>query len=94
MVSGEEVRDEKAATKKKLIDFSVGKEPPVIAIIVAACVVGFGHFVSQIHLVNMANLLTKFVRSRWLDVLSSATYFRSVIKQKEKKTNAANIYPS
>ena len=52
-VSEEEEKDEKAATRKKFIDFSVWKEPPVIVIIVAACVVEFGHFVSQIHLVNI-----------------------------------------
>lgn len=40
------------APKKQLIDFSVWKELPVIAIIVGACVVEFGHFVPQIHLVS------------------------------------------
>ena len=43
---------EEGATKKQLIDFSVWKELPVIAIIVGACVVEFGHFVPQIHLVS------------------------------------------
>ena len=52
----EEEKDEKAATEKKLIDFSVWKEPPVIAVIVAACVVEFGHFVPQIHLVKIRSL--------------------------------------
>lgn len=50
--SGEDANNEKVATKKQLIDFSVWKEPPVIAIIVGACVVEFGHFVPQIHLVS------------------------------------------
>ena len=50
--SGEDDKEEKVATKKQLIDFSVWKEPPVIAIIVGACVVEFGHFVPQIHLVS------------------------------------------
>ena len=50
---GEDEKDEKVATKKKqLLDFSVWKEPPVIAIIVGASVVEFGHFVPQIHLVR------------------------------------------
>ena len=52
---GEDEKDEKAATKKQLIDFSVWKEPPVIAIIVGACVVEFGHFVPQIHLVSWSS---------------------------------------
>ena len=43
---------EGGAPKKQLIDFSVWKELPVIAIIVGACVVEFGHFVPQIHLVS------------------------------------------
>ncbi|XP_058957671.2 monocarboxylate transporter 10 [Pocillopora verrucosa] len=43
---------EEGATKKQLIDFSVWKELPVIAIIVGACVVEFGHFVPQIHLIR------------------------------------------
>ena len=37
---------------KKIFDFSVWKVPPVIAIVLAACVVEFGHFVPQIHLVS------------------------------------------
>ena len=37
---------------KKIFDFSVWKLPPVIAIVLAACVVEFGHFVPQIHLVS------------------------------------------
>ena len=37
---------------KKIFDFSVWKVPPVIAIVLAACVVEFGHFVPQIHLVR------------------------------------------
>ena len=37
---------------KKVFDFSVWKVPPVIAIVLAACVVEFGHFVPQIHLVS------------------------------------------
>ena len=49
---GEDEKDEESPTKKQLIDFSVWKELPVIAIIVGACVVEFGHFVPQIHLVS------------------------------------------
>ena len=37
---------------KKIFDFSVWKVPAVIAIVLAACVVEFGHFVPQIHLVS------------------------------------------
>ena len=37
---------------RKVFDFSVWKVPPVIAIVLAACVVEFGHFVPQIHLVS------------------------------------------
>ena len=37
---------------KKVFDFSVWKVPSVIAIVLAACVVEFGHFVPQIHLVS------------------------------------------
>ena len=37
---------------KKVFDFSMWKVPPVIAVILAACVVEFGHFVPQIHLVS------------------------------------------
>ena len=37
---------------KNVFDFSVWKEPPVIALILGNCVVQFGHFVSEIHLVS------------------------------------------
>ena len=51
--AGGEEKDEKIITKiKNVLDFSVWKEPPVIAIIVGACVVEWGHFVPQIHLVR------------------------------------------
>ena len=49
---GEDEKDEESPAKKQLIDLSVWKELPVIAIIVGACVVEFGHFVPQIHLVS------------------------------------------
>ena len=49
-------RQEKDATivtkMKTLFDFSVWKEPRVIALILGACVVKFGHLVPQIHLVT------------------------------------------
>ncbi|KAJ7365254.1 hypothetical protein OS493_005351 [Desmophyllum pertusum] len=45
-------RKKKKKKKKQLLDFSVWKEPPVIAIIVGASVVEFGHFVPQIHLIR------------------------------------------
>ena len=37
---------------KNVFDFSVWKEPPVIALILGVCVEEFGHFVPQIHLVS------------------------------------------
>ena len=50
--SGKE-SDEKIITKiKNVFDFSVWKEPPVVALILAVCVIVFGHFVPQIHLVR------------------------------------------
>ena len=53
---GNEVQQKENETEMKLskhmIDFSVWREPPVIAIILGACVVEFGHFVPQIHLVS------------------------------------------
>ena len=59
--AGGEEKDEKIITKiKNVLNFSVWKEPPVIAIIVGACVVEWGHFVPQIHLVR--------------DVLANSTY--------------------
>jgi len=49
-------RQEKDATivtkMKTLFDFSVWKEPRVIAFILGACVVKFGHLVPQIHLIR------------------------------------------
>ena len=50
--NGDDKAIEEGTTKKQLIDFSVWKELPVIAIIIGACVVEFGHFVPQIHLVS------------------------------------------
>ena len=37
---------------KNVFDFSVWKEPPFIALILGVCVVLFGHFVPEIHLVS------------------------------------------
>ena len=48
--SGEEKDDNLTIRIKNY--FSVWKEPPVIAIIVGACIVEWGHFVPQIHLVR------------------------------------------
>lgn len=50
----EDAREEKEETLAIKIKkyFLVWKEPPVIAIIVGACVVEWGHFVPQIHLVR------------------------------------------
>ena len=43
---------------KKVFDFSVLKELPVIAFILGACVMLFGHFVPQIHLVSCEKCLS------------------------------------
>lgn len=49
-----EERDDKVITKiKNVFDTSVWKEPPFVALILCACVVEFGHFVPQIHLVSV-----------------------------------------
>ena len=51
--SSEDRKDENIITKiKSVLDFSVWKEPPVIVFICCVCVVEFGHFVPQIHLVS------------------------------------------
>lgn len=49
---GDDNTIKKVSPKKQLVAISVWKELPVVAIIVAACVVEFGHFVPQIHLIR------------------------------------------
>ena len=50
--TGEEENETIVAKLKTVFDFSVWKEPRVIALILGACIVEFGHFVPQIHLVS------------------------------------------
>lgn len=53
--SSEDRKDENIITKiKSVLDFSVWKEPPVIVFICCVCVVEFGHFVPQIHLIRFS----------------------------------------
>ena len=51
---------------KNVFDFSVWKEPPVIALILGVCVEEFGHFVPQIHLVSARKFLVHVIRHRSL----------------------------
>jgi len=50
--TGEEENETIVAKLKTVFDFSVWKEPRVIALILGACIVEFGHFVPQIHLIR------------------------------------------
>ena len=52
--AGGKTKKEKMITQiKNVFDLSVWKEPPVVFFILGACVVEFGHFVPQIHLVSV-----------------------------------------